>query len=104
MNRVKVNFLKYSKKISKLIADFCYKKLKTNNIEVARPDKGFYILSDLTNLLKDKFKSSVELCSSLLKDTEVAVLPGSGFGFDIEKLIFRLRFIDFESGQFLNCS
>ena len=97
-------FLEHSKKILKLIADFCYKKLKTNNIEVARPDGGFYIMPDLTNLLKDKFKSSEELCSSLLKDTGVAVLPGSDFGFDKEKLIFRLGFVDFDGGQFLNYS
>ena len=29
-------FLDHSKKILNLIAEYCYKKLKTNNIEVAR--------------------------------------------------------------------
>ena len=97
-------FLDHSKRILKLIADYCYKKLKTNNIEVARPDGGFYIMPDFTKLLKDKYKTSTELCSSLLQETGVAVLPGSDFGFDKDKLIFRLGFVDFNGEQFLNYS
>ena len=97
-------FLEHSKKILKLIAEYCYKKLKTNNIEVARPDGGFYIMPDFTKLLKDKYKTSAELCSSLLQETGVAVLPGSDFGFDKSKLIFRLGFVDFNGEQFLNYS
>ena len=97
-------FLEHSKKILKLIAEYCYKKLKTNNIEVARPDGGFYIMPDFTKLLKDKYKTSTELCGSLLQETGVAVLPGSDFGFDKNKLIFRLGFVDFNGEQFLNYS
>ena len=95
-------FLEHSKKILQLIAEYCYKKLKTNNIEVARPDGGFYIMPDFTKLLKDKYKTSAALCSSLLTDTGVAVLPGSDFGFDEDKLIFRLGFVDFNGEEFLN--
>ena len=97
-------FLDHSKRILKLIADYCYKKLKTNNIEVARPDGGFYIMPDFTKLLKDKYKTSTELCGSLLQETGVAVLPGSDFGFDKNKLIFRLGFVDFNGEQFLKYS
>ena len=97
-------FLEHSKKILQLIAEYCYKKLKTNNIEVARPDGGFYIMPDFTKLLKDKYKTSAALCNSLLKDTGVAVLPGSDFGFDEDKLIFRLGFVDFNGEQFLKYS
>ena len=97
-------FLEHSKKILQLIAEYCYKKLKTNNIEVARPDGGFYIMPDFTKLLKDKYKTSAELCNDLLKDTGVAVLPGSDFGFDPNKLIFRLGFVDFNGEAFLQYS
>ena len=103
-NSDQAKFLDHSKRILKLIADYCYKKLKTNNIEVARPDGGFYIMPDFTKLLKDKYKTSTELCSSLLQETGVAVLPGSDFGFDKDKLIFRLGFVDFNGEQFLNYS
>ena len=97
-------FLEHSKKILQLIAEYCYKKLKTNNIEVARPDGGFYIMPDFTKLLKDKYKTSADLCNALLKDTGVAVLPGSDFGFDPGKLIFRLGFVDFNGEAFLQYS
>ena len=97
-------FLDHSKKILNLIGEYCYKKLKTNNIEVARPDGGFYIMPDFTKLLKDKYKTSAALCSSLLTDTGVAVLPGSDFGFDEDKLIFRLGFVDFNGEEFLKYS
>ena len=103
-NSDQTKFLDHSKRILKLIADYCYKKLKTNNIEVARPDGGFYIMPDFTKLLKDKYKTSTELCSSLLQEAGVAVLPGSDFGFDKDKLIFRLGFVDFNGEQFLNYS
>jgi aspartate aminotransferase len=103
-NSDQTKFLDHSKRILKMIADYCYKKLKTNNIEVARPDGGFYIMPDFTKLLKDKYKTSTELCSSLLQETGVAVLPGSDFGFDKDKLIFRLGFVDFNGEQFLNYS
>ena len=103
-NSDQTKFLDHSKRILKLIADYCYKKLKTNNIEVARPDGGFYIMPDFTKLLKDKYKTSAQLCSSLLQETGVAVLPGSDFGFDKDKLIFRLGFVDFNGEQFLNYS
>ena len=103
-NSDQTKFLDHSKRILKLIAYYCYKKLKTNNIEVARPDGGFYIMPDFTKLLKDKYKTSTELCSSLLQETGVAVLPGSDFGFDKDKLIFRLGFVDFNGEQFLNYS
>ena len=103
-NSDQTKFLDHSKRILKLIADYCYKKLKTNNIEVARPDGGFYIMPDFTKLLKDKYKNSTELCSFLLQETGVAVLPGSDFGFDKDKLIFRLGFVDFNGEQFLNYS
>ena len=97
-------FLHHSKKILNLISDYCYKKLKTNNIEVLKPEGGFYIMPDFSVLLKSKFKSSAELCKIILDETGVALLPGSDFGFDSEKLIFRLSFVDFDGKKFLNYS
>ena len=97
-------FLKHSKKILNLISDYCYKKLNTNNIEVIKPEGGFYVMPDFSKLLKHKFESSSNFCKILLEETGVAVLPGSDFGFDPEKLIFRLSFVDFDGEKFLNYS
>ena len=61
-------------------------------------------MPDFTSILKKKFKNSVEMCSNLLKETGVAVLPGVNFGFAPEKLIFRLAFVDFNGKDFLDHS
>ena len=94
-------YLESSIKILQLIAEHCYKKFKTNNIDVAKPGGGFYIMPDFTKLLKHKYKSSEDFCKSLLKDTGVSVLPGSDFGFKKKQLIFRLSFVDFDGKKFL---
>ena len=58
-------------------------------------------MPDFTEMLKHKFNSSSKMCSQLLKDTGVAVLPGSDFGFPEARLLFRLSFVDFDGAKFL---
>ena len=94
-------YVNKSIKILKVIADAVYKKFNTNNIQANKPEGGFYIMPDFTNLLSHKFKSSKEFCKSLLEETGVAVLPGTDFGFPEEKLLFRFSFVDFDGAQFL---
>ena len=94
-------FLDNSKKILQTISDYCFKKLNTNSISVKEPEGGFYIMPDFTEMLKHKFNSSSQMCSQLLLDTGVAVLPGSDFGFPESQLLFRLSFVDFDGAKFL---
>ena len=61
-------------------------------------------MPDFSALLSNKFKSSSDFCKVLLDETGVALLPGSDFGFDSKKLIFRLSFVDFDGENFLNYS
>ncbi len=82
------------------IADYCFKKLNTNNVSVKTPEGGFYIMPDFTKVLKHKFKSSSEMCAALLKETGVAVLPGSDFGFPEDRLALRLSYVDFNGAEF----
>ncbi len=42
------------------------------------------------------------MCDSILKDTGVALLPGSDFGFDQSRMLARLSFTDFDGQQFMN--
>ena len=49
-----------------------------------------------------KFNSSSEMCNDILNKTGVALLPGSDFGFDKNKLIVRLSFTDFDGYNFMN--
>ena len=94
-------YVNKSIKILKVVANAVYKKFNTNNIQANKPEGGFYIMPDFTNLLSHKFKSSKEFCKLLLEETGVAVLPGTDFGFPEEKLLFRFSYVDFDGTQFL---
>ncbi len=48
------------------------------------------------------FTTSSEMCDKLLKDTGVALLPGSDFGFDKKRMLARLSFTDFKGQDFMN--
>ena len=61
-------------------------------------------MPDFTRMLHKKFKNSKNFCKTLLDEAGVAVLPGSDFGFPIEKLIFRLSYVDFNGAEFLKVS
>ena len=56
----------------------------------------------MPEFLNKKFKSSSEMCDSILNDTGVALLPGSDFGFDENKMLARLSFTDFDGQEFMN--
>ena len=42
------------------------------------------------------------MCNNILKETGVALLPGSDFGFDKEKMLARLSFTDFDGKNFMD--
>jgi aspartate aminotransferase len=48
------------------------------------------------------FSTSSEMCDNLLKETGVALLPGSDFGFDKKKMLARLSFTDFNGQEFMD--
>ena len=56
----------------------------------------------MPEFLDMKYKNSQEMCSKLLTDTGVVLLPGSDFGFSKEKLIARLSFTDFDGKNFID--
>ena len=41
------------------------------------------------------------MCDNILKDTGVALLPGSDFGFDQSRMLARLSFTDFDGQKFM---
>ena len=42
------------------------------------------------------------MCDNILKETGVALLPGSDFGFDKSQMLARLSFTDFDGQNFIN--
>ena len=92
-------YINNSKNILKAVGNYVYENLKSNKILINKPQGGFYIMPEFLN---KKFKSSSEMCDNILKDTGVALLPGSDFGFDKEKMLARLSFTDFDGQNFMN--
>ena len=88
-----------SKKILKSVGEYVYKNLKSNNIIMNKPMGGFYLLPEFLN---KKFANSSILCDEILNNLNIALLPGSDFGFDDKKMITRLSFTDFDGNKFMN--
>ena len=56
----------------------------------------------MPEFINKKFSSSSEMCNNILKETGVALLPGSDFGFEKAKMLARLSFTDFDGQNFMN--
>ena len=92
------DYLNSVKKILSFTGSYVYENLKSNTIDVKKPEGGFYIFPEFKNA---KFSSSSEMCKDILAKTGVALLPGSDFGLDAKKMIVRLSFTDFNGSNFL---
>tara|TARA_Y100000590_G_scaffold199734_1_gene226864 strand:- start:324 stop:1559 length:1236 start_codon:yes stop_codon:yes gene_type:complete len=92
-------YLNSVKKILSYIAHYVYENLKSNLINISKPEGGFYLFPEFTNA---KFSSSSEMCKDILSKTGVALLPGSDFGLDNKQMIARLSYTDFDGASFLS--
>ena len=93
------DYISKSKKILKGIGEYVYNNLKSNNVIMNKPMGGFYLMPEFLN---KKFKTSAEMCTDLLNKKGVAILPGSDFGFSIDKMISRLSYTDFDGKNFMS--
>jgi len=93
------NYLDGVNKILSFIGNYVYKNLKSNTIDLAKPEGGFYLFPEFINA---KFTTSSEMCKEILNKTGVALLPGSDFGLNKNKMIARLSYTDFDGANFLN--
>lgn len=82
------------------IGNYCAEQLNKAKIKVHAPQGGFYLFLDFSrfgdNLFAADIKTSDELCSRLLAETGVAILPASAFGFDKDYFAARLAYVDFK--------
>ena len=92
------DYILNTNKILKLVGNYVYNNLKSNKILINPPQGAFYLMPEFLN---SKFNSSAEMCESILKDTGVALLPGSDFGFKSNKMLARLSYTDFDGKIFL---
>ena len=91
-------YLNKVKKILSFTANYVYENLKSNVVNISKPEGGFYLFPEFTNA---KFSSSSEMCEEILNKTGVALLPGSDFGLESGKMLARLSYTDFNGANFL---
>ena len=84
--------------ILQTVGMYVYENLRSNKILINPPQGGFYLMPEFIN---KKYKTSSDLCVAILKETGVALLPGSAFGFRPNKMLVRLSFTDFDGNAFL---
>ena len=84
--------------ILQAVGMYVYERLRSNKILINPPQGGFYLMPEFIN---KKYKTSSDLCAAVLKETGVALLPGSAFGFKPNKMLVRLSFTDFDGRNFL---
>ena len=92
-------YLNTVRKILSFTGNYVYENLKSNVINVTKPEGGFYLFPEFTNA---KFSSSADMCQNILNKTGIALLPGNDFGVDSKKMIARLSYTDFDGINFLN--
>ena len=98
-NNDHTEYILKSKKILKGIGEYVYNNLKSNNVIMNKPMGGFYLMPEFLN---KKFNTSADMCTDLLNKKGVAILPGSDFGFSIDKMISRLSYTDFNGKNFMS--
>ena len=88
-----------STNILSAVGKYVFSNLKSNKVLIDEPKGGFYLMPEFLN---NKFKTSSDLCNNILNNTGVALLPGSDFGFNSDKMLARLSFTDFDGEEFMN--
>ncbi len=91
-------YLENVKKILFYVGNYVYNNLKSNMVNMLKPEGGFYLFPEFVNA---KFSTSSEMCKDILSKTGVALLPGSDFGLNEKIMIARLSYTDFNGSNFL---
>ena len=96
-------FLDSSRLILKMIADYIYKELSFVGVKCQKPQGGFYMICDFSNVknITQEINNDKTLCQKILSDIGFAMLPGSDFGLEEQKLLSRIAFVDFDGSEAL---
>ena len=96
-------YLENSRLILKMIGDYIYKELSSVGVICQKPQGGFYMICDFSNVINKthEINNDKTLCQKILNDIGFAMLPGSDFGMDKDKLLSRIAFVDFDGTKAL---
>lgn len=98
-------YLTHSRRILGALARHITKRLRDAGLSVPEPKGAFYLFPRFANHLESLGKrhiaTDLELCSQLLEQTGVALLPGRHFGCPPGALTARLAYVDFDGSRAL---
>ncbi|WP_372964724.1 pyridoxal phosphate-dependent aminotransferase [Marinobacter sp.] len=98
-------YLHQSRRVLKVVGEYMHRRLSDMGAVVRKPEGAFYVFPDFSGfsdkLARKDIKTSQAFCTALLKDTGVAILPSSDFGFVPDHMGARLAFVDFDGAQAL---
>ena len=99
-------YLYDARRILRLAGRILHGRLEAARIYAPRPQGGFYLFPNFyyhrERLLRRGIHNSHELCSRLLEDTGIALLPSYDFGRPSEELTARLSYVDFDGERALH--
>ncbi len=98
-------YLWTSRRVLKALCGHIHARLTAAGVSVSMPDGAFYMFPDFS-VFRDRLAArgittGQQLCTQLLDDTGVAILPGSSFGRPETELTARIAFVDFDGARAL---
>ena len=102
------HYLWHTRRILALLGQRCVHVLSQAGIQVHKPDGAFYLFLDFSRLREQLAKRGIQdgptLCSQLLDEAGVAILPGASFARSDDELTARLAYVDFDGAGALAAS
>ena len=93
------DYLTKQRAILRGIGNYCFERLTVMGVRLHAPEGGFYLFPDF-EAFADKFKAkglltATDMCSAMLTDVGVALLPSGSFGLSDTYFAARLAYVDF---------
>ncbi len=99
-------YIKTCTRIHQMMTNYVYDRIKRAGISCLSPKGGFYLFPDWNDkkraLEKLEITTSKKLAKYLLKNYNVATLPGSEFGLPKKHLSLRISTVDYDGSIVLN--
>jgi len=90
-------YLARVRRILKALMNYAWQELRSAGASAPQPRGGFYLFPNVESLrTRLGIENGANLCSQLLDDTGVAVLPGGDFGRPASELSMRIACVDFD--------
>lgn len=101
-------YLRASRRVLKALGPWVAARLRAAGADVPEPDGGFYLFPDFevlrSRLAMRGILSSDQLCSRLLEELGIAILPGTAFGRPPTELTARIAYVDFDGAAALTAA